>query len=203
MRTLRDEALRLVAEGDTTIAEVLRTVYVALGDEEPCRSTGTSPSTPTAPRSRATSKRRARPRVRRELLLQQPRGRSSVKQQRSLDEIEITPQKVPPQEIMHFSRQLAAFVRGGIPIIDGARGRSREGTSNKRFRQILARRCDEEIREGVPFADALAEHATIFPPYYLGILRSAELTGHLDVGSSSSPATSSATSKPRARSSRR
>ena len=28
MRSLRDQAIRLVAEGDTTIAEVLRTVYV-------------------------------------------------------------------------------------------------------------------------------------------------------------------------------
>ena len=28
MKTLRDQAIRLVAEGRTTIAEVLRTVYV-------------------------------------------------------------------------------------------------------------------------------------------------------------------------------
>ena len=28
MKTLRDQAIRLVAEGVTTIAEVLRTVYV-------------------------------------------------------------------------------------------------------------------------------------------------------------------------------
>ena len=33
----------------------------------------------------------------------------------------------------------------------------------------------------MPFADALAEHSTILPPYYLGIIRTAELTGRLDV----------------------
>ena len=33
----------------------------------------------------------------------------------------------------------------------------------------------------MPFADALAEHSAILPPYYLGIIRTAELTGRLDV----------------------
>ena len=33
----------------------------------------------------------------------------------------------------------------------------------------------------MPFADALAEHTAILPPYYLGIIRTAELTGRLDV----------------------
>jgi type IV pilus assembly protein PilC len=55
-----------------------------------------------------------------------------------------------------------------------------EGTNNKRFRQIMLS-VNEEIRQGVPFADAIAEHNAILPPYYLGIIRSAELTGRLDV----------------------
>ena len=38
----------------------------------------------------------------------------------------------------------------------------------------------EQIHNGVPFSEALAEHANVFPPYYIGILRSAELTGQLD-----------------------
>ena len=38
----------------------------------------------------------------------------------------------------------------------------------------------EQIQNGVPFSDALAEHAQVFPPYYIGILRSSELTGQLD-----------------------
>jgi len=33
----------------------------------------------------------------------------------------------------------------------------------------------------VPFSDALAEHSRVFPSYYIGILKSAELTGQLDV----------------------
>jgi type IV pilus assembly protein PilC len=104
---------------------------------------------------------------------------TDVRARRKLTEIEITRQRVPQSEIMHFSRQMAAFVRGGIPITDGLEVVA-DGTGNRRFREILLR-MREAIAQGVPFADAVAEHADVWPPYYLGIIRSAELTGRLDV----------------------
>ncbi len=39
----------------------------------------------------------------------------------------------------------------------------------------------EQIQGGVPFSEALARHGDVFPNYYIGILRSAEITGQLDV----------------------
>jgi type IV pilus assembly protein PilC len=102
-----------------------------------------------------------------------------VRQKKSFNELELSPQRVPKQEIMHFSRQMAAFVRTGIPITEALEV-VEEGSPNKRFRSILAD-MREQINNGVPFSDALAEHAKIFPPYYVGILKSAELTGQLDV----------------------
>ena len=36
-------------------------------------------------------------------------------------QIEITKQKVKPADLMNFSRQLAAFLRAGIPILDALR----------------------------------------------------------------------------------
>lgn len=101
-----------------------------------------------------------------------------IRERKSFTEIEISPEKVPRQEVMHFSRQVAAFVRTGIPIIDAVRV-VEEGTDNKRFRSILTE-VREELEGGVPFAEALSPHESVFPPYYLGILRSAELTGQLD-----------------------
>ena len=101
-----------------------------------------------------------------------------VRQKRGFNEIELSPQRVPRQEIMHFSRQMAAFVRTGIPITEALEV-VEDGSGNKRFRQVVAR-MREQINNGVPFADAIAEHAKIFPPYYIGILQSAELTGQLD-----------------------
>ena len=104
--------------------------------------------------------------------------REITKARKKLSEIEITKQSVKPTEIMHFSRQLGAFVRAGIPLADGLEVIS-EGTSSKRWRDILLT-MREEIATGIPFSDALAPHESVLPPYYLGIIRSAELTGRLD-----------------------
>jgi type IV pilus assembly protein PilC len=54
-----------------------------------------------------------------------------------------------------------------------------DGTENKRFRKIIAD-MRENVQSGVPFADAVAAHESILPPYYIGILRWWELTGQLD-----------------------
>ena len=102
-----------------------------------------------------------------------------VKQKKTFNELELSPQRIPRSEIMHFSRQMAAFVRTGIPITEALEV-VEDGSNNKRFRQIVAT-MREQINNGVPFAEALAEHSRVFPPYYIGILRSAELTGQLDV----------------------
>ncbi len=101
-----------------------------------------------------------------------------LKQKKTFNELQISPQRVPRQEVMHFSRQMAAFVRSGIPVTEALEV-IEDGTGNKRFREILAE-MREQINGGTPFSEALAEHASVFPPYYIGILRSSELTGQLD-----------------------
>jgi type IV pilus assembly protein PilC len=102
-----------------------------------------------------------------------------ISEKRSFNKIEITKQKVKRQEIMHFSRQIGAFVRAGIPIVDAIQT-VREGTDNERFRDVL-QDIAEQIQTGIPFSEALARHGDVFPNYYIGILRSAEITGQLDV----------------------
>src|SRR3954470_2136609 len=93
-----------------------------------------------------------------------------LKQRKTFNELELSPQRVPKQEIMHFSRQMAAFVRTGIPITEALEV-VEDGSSNTRFRGILAG-MREQINNGVPSSDAIAEHARVFPPYYIGILKS-------------------------------
>ncbi len=102
-----------------------------------------------------------------------------ISEKRTFSKIEITKQKVKRAEIMHFSRQIGAFVRAGIPIVDAIET-VREGTTNERFRAIL-QDVAEQIQTGIPFSEALARHRDVFPTYYIGILRSAEITGQLDV----------------------
>lgn len=101
-----------------------------------------------------------------------------IRRRRKFTEIEVTKRKVPRTDIMHFSRQVAAFVRAGIPLVE-ALEIVRESASNARLQEILTETI-ELIQVGVPFSDALDRHRDVFPPYYIGILRSAEITGRLD-----------------------
>lgn len=91
---------------------------------------------------------------------------------------EITPKRVKLKDLMHFSRQLGVFVRAGIPLTEALQALTEE-MGSKLLKQILIE-VDEAIQGGSTFAGAMAEHADAFPPYYVGILRSAEATGSLD-----------------------
>jgi len=103
---------------------------------------------------------------------------SRPKRKKSILQFEITKKKVPRKDLMHFSRQLAVFIKAGIPILD-ALDAIHEEMSNKLFREIVED-VMEQLRSGATFADAMERHADAMPAYYLGILRSAELTGKLD-----------------------
>ncbi|MBI4729749.1 MAG: type II secretion system F family protein [Acidobacteria bacterium] len=99
-------------------------------------------------------------------------------ERRSPLQIDIGKRKVPRAEIMHLSRQLAAFVRAGVPILEAISVIEQEA-SNSRLRETL-RGIDEALRRGERFSDAVGAYRSIFPPYYTDMLRSAELTGRLD-----------------------
>lgn len=102
----------------------------------------------------------------------------AIEEKQSLLSFEITAKKVPRKDLMHFSRQLAVFIRAGIPIIDGLEV-IHEECGNKVFKRTIGEMI-EALRSGATFADAAETHPYAFPPFYLGILRSAELTGNLD-----------------------
>jgi type IV pilus assembly protein PilC len=112
---------------------------------------------------------------------QEPTAPVPAKQSRlqSLMKFEITAKKVKRKDLMHFSRQLAVFLEAGVPITD-ALSAIEEEAANKFFAAILAD-VREALAQGATFTNALQQHEDAFPPYYLGIIRSAELTGQLDV----------------------
>ena len=101
-----------------------------------------------------------------------------VKEKRSILQIEITKKRVKRRDLMHFSRQMAVFTRAGIPVLEALDVMTEE-LGNQRFAVVIAEMA-EALRSGTTFAGAASEHPDVFPPYYLGILRSAELTGNLD-----------------------
>lgn len=101
-----------------------------------------------------------------------------VHEKRSWTQLEITKAKVKRSELMHLSRQLAAFIRAGIPILDAIQSIGEE--SDKKGVQQLMENIHEDLRAGETLSDSVNRHPDVFPDYYRGILRSAELTGQLD-----------------------
>lgn len=102
----------------------------------------------------------------------------SLRERKSFSKIEITKKKVKPQDIANLSRQLSAFMRAGIPILDALEATSTECSPEMR---VMLQEIAAQLRAGDTFSDTIAAHADNFPTYYPGITRSAELSGQLDV----------------------
>jgi type IV pilus assembly protein PilC len=103
---------------------------------------------------------------------------TEVEAKRSLLKFEITKKKVPRQDVMNFTRQLAVFMRAGIPIMEALEVIVEE-TQSKMLKAILNEMVDS-LRAGDTFAASASAHPEAFPSFYVGILESAELTGNLD-----------------------
>jgi type IV pilus assembly protein PilC len=103
---------------------------------------------------------------------------TEVENKQGLMKFEITKKKVPRQDVMNFTRQLAVFMRAGIPIMEALEVIVEE-TQNKMLKAILSEMVDS-LRAGDTFAASAAQHPEAFPSFYVGILESAELTGNLD-----------------------
>jgi type IV pilus assembly protein PilC len=99
-------------------------------------------------------------------------------QKRGLGDLQITEARVRPTELMHLSRQLSAFLRAGIPILEAIAVIAEE--SGKSAVQRVLRAIGDDLRAGERLCDAVDRHPKDFPEWYRGILRSAELTGRLD-----------------------
>lgn len=101
-----------------------------------------------------------------------------IEERRGPLQFELTKEKVKKKELMHFTRQLAVFVRAGIPITAALETIGDE-THDVALRRTISDMV-EQLRNGSTLSKAASAHPEAFPPYYIGILQSAELTGRLD-----------------------
>jgi type IV pilus assembly protein PilC len=102
-----------------------------------------------------------------------------VNEKKGFLDIELSGPRVKREDLMHLSRQMAAFVRAGLPILEAVHTIGEE-TDNSSVRRVM-QDIEDSLRAGERFSDCLDRHAKIFPDFYRGIVRSAELTGDLDV----------------------
>jgi type IV pilus assembly protein PilC len=101
-----------------------------------------------------------------------------IEEKRGALQFEISQEKVKKKELMHFTRQLAVFVKAGIPITE-ALDIIGDETADVALRRTIVG-MTEDLRNGGTLSDAARKHPEAFPTYYMGILQSAELTGQLD-----------------------
>src|SRR5438045_9169390 len=73
-------------------------------------------------------------------------------------------ERVRPQEVAVFTRQLATLLKAGIPLAE-ALGALTEQADNKKLQMILAG-IRQKVNEGGGLADAMSAHATLFPALY-------------------------------------
>jgi type IV pilus assembly protein PilC len=101
-----------------------------------------------------------------------------VKEKTSLLKYEISGPRIKRSDVMHLSRQIAAFLRAGLPILDAVHtiGAESESSSVRRMMNEI----EDGLRTGERFSDCLERYAKVFPGFYRGMVRSAELTGELD-----------------------
>lgn len=79
------------------------------------------------------------------------------------------------QSLLHFTRQLRVFVKGGIPVAEAIRIISDE-TDDAALRAALSSIL-VALNTGDSLSAGFSRHQRIFPPYFVGLVRSAEATG--------------------------
>lgn len=89
------------------------------------------------------------------------------------------PTKVKPQIIVLFCRQLGSFVRVGVPVTTAIETFAEQAPSKRLRDTYLAVASD--IQKGVRLSDAFAAHPRVFPRIISDMVRSAEVSGNLDV----------------------
>jgi type IV pilus assembly protein PilC len=86
--------------------------------------------------------------------------------------------KVRRSELILFSRQLATFVRVGVPMLDGL-AVLRDEAASRLMKKALGEVIND-VTTGSLLSAAMAKVSAVFPPLYVEMIRAAEVSGNLD-----------------------
>ena len=112
------------------------------------------------------------------LLIDQNLYPVKIQEKRGILQFEITKEKVDKKDLLHFTRQLSVFVVAGVSITEALDIIGDESTDVALRRAIVE--MADDLRNGGTLSASMEKHPNVFPTYYVGIVRSAELTGKLD-----------------------
>ena len=87
--------------------------------------------------------------------------------------------RVKTKELMVFTRQLATLINAGLPLLRSLRVLHRQ-ERNSKLKSITTDMA-EAIESGSTFAEALAQHPSVFNKLFVNMVKAGELGGVLDV----------------------
>lgn len=86
--------------------------------------------------------------------------------------------RVRTKDLMIFTRQFAALLSAEIPLGDALRTMQRQ-TRNAALRDVLFE-VSSDIDAGLSLSQALGKYPGIFSPFYVNMIRAAEVTGRME-----------------------
>lgn len=87
--------------------------------------------------------------------------------------------RIKPEEIQVFTRQLATLLGAGIPLINALASLIDQSTTPA-LKRVLAQIRDS-VNEGSTLTNSLAKHPRLFSNIYINMVRSGEASGSLDI----------------------
>ena len=85
--------------------------------------------------------------------------------------------RVPPQDLVAFTRQLATMMDAGLPLVE-ALSSLEEQTNNKKLKPVL-KQVATQVEQGQAFSQALAQHPKVFTEIYVSLIQTGEAGGLL------------------------
>ena len=85
---------------------------------------------------------------------------------------------VSTADLILFSRQLATFIRVGVPITDAIK--LLQGATNSGAFRLALDDIHQDLEGGEAFSTAIAHHPSVFNQLYVDMVRAAEYSGTLD-----------------------
>ena len=86
-------------------------------------------------------------------------------------------QNISLKDIMAFSRQLSAMLGSKVPPAEALYALGQK-TTNRSFQEVIYKLASD-IREGLSLSKAFAKYPRVFSPFYVGMIKSGELTGNV------------------------
>ena len=83
---------------------------------------------------------------------------------------------VKRRDVIQFSRNMASLLEAGIPILRALTIQSRFG--KRAFRDVL-KEVISDLEKGSRFSEACSKHPSVFPPFYVYLMRTGEEVGNL------------------------